>query len=155
MRTLVVAALSLALAALVPAAVAPATAAEDEIGTIKVAKGAVHVERGGSRLPATVGLGLREKDQVVTGADGSVGITFADDSQLSAGPNSVLAIDRFAFDSTTHAGSFETSLRQGTLAAVSGKIARQSPGAMRVRTSSTILGVRGTEFLVRTSAPAR
>jgi len=155
MRSLRVAPLTLAIATLALLTAAAIAAAEEEIGRIKVAKGAVHVERGGNRLPATVGLTLREKDQIVTGADGSVGITFADDSQLSAGPNSVLAIDRFTFDSTTHAGSFETVLRQGTLAAVSGKIARQSPDAMKVRTSSVILGVRGTEFLVWTSAPGR
>ena len=63
---------------------------------------------------------------------------------------SVLAIDRFAFDSTTHQGSFESSLRKGTLAVVSGKLAKQSPEAMKVRTPAAVLGVRGTEFLVRT-----
>jgi hypothetical protein len=33
---------------------------------------------------------------------------------------------------------------------VSGKIVRQSPDAMKVRTPAAILGVRGTEFVVRT-----
>ena len=81
------------------------------------------------------------------------GITFLDNSLLSAGPNSVLAIDRFAFDSTTHQGAFESSLKQGTLAVVSGKLAKQSPEAMKVKTPAAVLGVRGTEFLVRTGAP--
>ena len=89
----------------------------------------------------------------MTGADGSVGITFIDNSLLSAGPNSVLAIDRFAFDSTTHQGAFEASLKKGTLAVVSGKIAKQSPDAMKVQTPAAILGVRGTEFVVRTGDP--
>ena len=62
----------------------------------------------------------------------------------------MLAIDRFAFDPTTHAGAFETTLRQGTLSVVSGKIAGQTPEAMKVRTPAAVLGVRGTEFLVRT-----
>ena len=119
------------------------------IGQIKVVKGAVHVERGGQRLPATVGLPVQETDVVVTGPDGSVGITFADDSLLSVGPSSTLAIDRFAFDPTTHRGTHETSLRQGTLSGVSGKIARQTPEAMKVKTPAAILGVRGTEFAVR------
>jgi len=88
---------------------------------------------------------------VVTGPDGSVGIAFADNSLLSVGPGSVLAIDRFAFDPTTHAGAFDSTLRKGTLSAVSGKIARQSPDAMKVRTPAAILGVRGTEFVVRTT----
>ncbi|TMH15282.1 MAG: FecR domain-containing protein, partial [Betaproteobacteria bacterium] len=46
---------------------------------------------------------------------------------------------------------FESSLRKGTLSVVSGKIAKQSPDAMKVKTPSSILGVRGTEFLVRSS----
>jgi hypothetical protein len=61
----------------------------------------------------------------------------------------VLVVDRFAFDPTTHAGAFETTLRRGTLAVVSGKIARQTPEAMKVRTPAAVLGVRGTDFLAR------
>jgi hypothetical protein len=135
----------LALALLLPLTVSAA----DDVGRVKVVKGAVTIERAGARLPASVGLRLQEGDVIVTGRDGSAGVTFNDDSLLSVGPDSALSIDRFAFDSTTHAGRFDTSLRQGTLSAVSGKIAKQSPDAMKVRTPSTILGVRGTEFVVR------
>jgi hypothetical protein len=132
-------------------AVAVATPAQaQEAGHVKVAKGAVTIERGGQKLPAPVGAPVQAGDVVVTGADGSVGISFLDNSLLSAGPNSVLAIDRFAFDSTTHQGAFETSLKTGTLAVVSGKLAKQSPEAMKVKTPAAVLGVRGTEFLVRT-----
>jgi hypothetical protein len=120
-----------------------------DVGQIKTAKGAVHIERAGQQVPATVGARLRQSDIVVTGADGSVGITFVDNSLLSAGPNSTLAIERYAFDSTTHAGAFDTRLSRGTLAVVSGKIAKQSPEAMTVKTPAAILGVRGTEFVVR------
>ena len=129
--------------------------AADEVGRVKVVRGGVVVERGGARIPATVGLPLQEGDVIVTGRDGSAGITFIDDSLLSIGPDSALSVDRFAFDPTTHAGRFETSLRQGTLAAVSGKITKQSPDGMKVRTPTTILGVRGTEFLVRVTPVAR
>jgi len=138
-----------ALAAVALVMVTGVAGAADDVGRVKVTRGAVSIERSGARLPATIGMKLQEGDVVVTGGDGSAGVTFNDDSLLSVGPDSVLAIDRFAFDSTTHAGRFDTSLRQGTLAAVSGKIAKQSPDAMKVRTPSTILGVRGTEFVVR------
>ena len=130
-------------------AVAASTVRADDIAQFKVATGSVHVERSGQRIPAQVGTRLQASDLVVTGKDGSAGITFIDNSLLSIGPNSVLAIDRYAFNSTTHEGSFESSLRKGTLSVVSGKIAKQSPDAMKVRTPSSILGVRGTEFLVR------
>jgi hypothetical protein len=130
--------------------VAPFAVWADDIGHFKVAKGSVYIDRGGQRLAAQVGTGLQATDIVVTGADGSAGITFSDNSLLSVGPGSVLAIERYAFDSTRHDGAFESTLRKGTLSVVSGKIAKQSPDAMKVKTPSTILGVRGTEFLVRT-----
>ncbi len=129
--------------------VACATAgAADDVGQIKVAKGQVTVDRGGQSLPAQVGMALAAADVLKTGADGSVGITMRDNSLLSAGPNSVLSLDRFDFDPTTYQGRFESGLQRGTLAVVSGRIARQSPQAMTVRTPSAVLGVRGTDFVV-------
>ena len=139
--------------AIAAAAFAAAAYAED-VGQIKSVRGTVHVEREGQRLAATPGMHVRQSDTLVTGADGAVGVTFLDNSLLSAGPGSVLAIDRFSFNTTTHAGQFDASLRQGTLAVVSGKIVKQSPGAMRVRTPASVMGVRGTEFLVQVTAPA-
>ena len=119
-----------------------------DIGQIKVAKGQVSVDRGGLTLPGDVGTRLQAADVLKTGADGSVGITMSDNSLLSAGPNSVLALDRYAFDPTTSQGQFDASLQKGSLAVISGRIAKQSPDAMKVRTPSSILGVRGTEFVV-------
>jgi hypothetical protein len=142
---------ALACAALVALAF-PAPGAAADAGLIKVARGSAWIERAGARQPAEVGARVQESDVIATGPDGSVGITFADDSLLSIGPNSTLVIDRFAFDPTTQRGSFESTLRSGTLAAVSGRLTRQSPDAMKVRTPSAILGVRGTEFLVRAGA---
>jgi hypothetical protein len=126
-----------------------------EAGHVKIARGTVQIERAGQKAPAAVGATVQAGDVVSTGSDGSVGITFLDNSLLSAGPNSVLAIDRFAYDPTTHQGGFESSLRTGTLAVVSGKLAKQSPEAMKVKTPAAVLGVRGTEFLVRTGDPKK
>ena len=125
-----------------------AAAGAAEIGQIKIVKGAVAIERQGKTLPATVGMRLQTADVVRTGADGSVGITMDDDSLLSAGPDSALSLDRYAFDSTTNQGRLDTSLNKGTLAVISGRIAKQSPDAMTLRTPNAILGVRGTEFVV-------
>jgi len=120
-----------------------------DVGELKTVKGTAHVEREGKKLPATVGLQLRQADTIVTGADGSVGITFLDNSLFSAGPNSVLVINKYRFDTTTHAGEFDASLNKGSLAVVSGKMVKQSPDSMRIRTPSSIMGVRGTEFVVK------
>ena len=139
------------------ALVAAPVAAQD-VGLIKVAAGTVHIERAGAKTKAHVGDAVRAADVLHTGADGSAGVTFTDNSLMSIGPNTVFAIDKYRFDSTTHAGEFDGTLRQGRLAAVSGKMVKQSPESMKIRTPSSVMGVRGTEFLVQVDAtvgPAR
>ena len=120
-----------------------------DIGHVKTVSGSAHVERDGKQIPATAGMTVLESDTLITGADGTMGVTMTDNCLLSVGPNSVLAIDKYAFDSTTHAGNFDASLQKGTLAVVSGKMVKQSPDAMRVRTPATVMAVRGTEFVVK------
>jgi hypothetical protein len=129
----------------------PARAAD--IGQIKTAKGAVTIERGGQSIPAKTGMRVSIADVVKTGPDASVGITMSDNSLLSAGPNSIISLDRYEFDPTTGRGRFDASLASGSLAVVSGRIAKQSPEAMTVRTPFAVLGVRGTEFAVSTYEP--
>ncbi|HEX4333310.1 MAG TPA: FecR family protein [Usitatibacter sp.] len=125
---------------------APAFAAD--VGLVKVSKGSVQIQRGSEKLPAAVGAAIQPNDVIVTGADGSAGVTFIDNSLVSVGPNSVFAIDKYSFDTTTYQGEFQGNLRQGRLAAISGKMVKQSPESMKIRTPSAIMGVRGTEFVV-------
>jgi hypothetical protein len=127
----------------------PAAAAE--IGQIKVVKGQVSVERNGQVYPGSVGMRVETSDTLKTGSDGSVGVTMKDDSLLSAGPNSILSLDRYDFDPVTNNGRFDAQLKKGSLAVISGRIAKQAPDAMTIRTPSAILGVRGTEFVVSVS----
>lgn len=130
------------------AAIGFAAPARADVGQIKVATGQVSVDRKGQSLPAKVGMLLETDDVLRTGTDGSVGITMRDNSLLSAGPNSILSLERFEFDPATSQGHFDARLRRGTLAVVSGRIAKKTPQAMTVRTPSAVLGVRGTEFVV-------
>ena len=58
-------------------------------------------------------------------------------------------LKRFRFNPTTQEGESLTEVRRGTLAIVSGQIAKSSPDAMKVQTPTTILGVRGTTFAVK------
>ena len=134
--------------AMAASALALAAQASD-VGQVKTARGTVHVEREGQRIAAAPGMGLRASDTVVTGADGAVGVTFVDNTMVSAGPSTTFQIERYRFNQTTHVGEFDASLKKGSLAVVSGKMVKQTPGSMRVRTPSSVMGVRGTEFLVR------
>jgi len=119
------------------------------IAQIKKVSGQVAVLRSGERRPANVGDMLLVKDVIETGPDGAIGITFIDDTVFSAGPSTHIALDEFQFDSNDFRGAMLVDMRQGTLAIVSGDIARSTPGAMKVKTPTAVLGVRGTTFAVQ------
>lgn len=125
----------------------PARALE-QAGMVKVSKGQVTVERDKRQLPAPVGTRIFGSDRVVTGANGSVGITLRDNTLLSAGPNSTVDLNKFSFDSTTHAGTIDATVRRGTLSVISGKIAKASPEAVHFSAPGMTLGVRGTSFVI-------
>ena len=120
-----------------------------EIGQIKNVAGQVFLSRNNVQQPAKTGELIEQADVLTTGPDGSVGITFIDNTRFSAGPNSRIELKQFRFNPTTQEGEFLTDMQQGTLAIVSGQIAKRSPDAMKVKTPTTILGVRGTTFAVK------
>lgn len=133
-------------------AAAPLASAAD-VGQIKTSKGGVVIVRDGQEMPAPAGTGIRQSDRVLTRGDGSAGIAFKDNSLLSLGPDSSLDISLFSFGAKEQPDALEATLNRGTLSAVSGKIVTRSPEAMRIRTPTTILGVRGTEFYVQVTNP--
>ncbi len=140
-----------ALLAAVALLVVPLQAGADTggIGKFRLVSGESYVIRDGERSKAEVGGIVRQKDVIETAGDGAVGVTFNDNTVFSAGPNSSVSMEEFKFNPVTLKGSFLAKLGKGTLSVVSGDIARGSPKAMRIRTPSAILGVRGTRFLVR------
>lgn len=125
-----------------------AVQAADQAGTVKVSTGAVSIEREGKRFAAPVGAAVMVSDLVRTGRDGAVGVTLRDNTLLSAGPNSVIAIDKFAYDNTSQEGGMSVGIRKGTLSVASGKIAKRTPESVDFHTPTSILGVRGTEFVI-------
>ncbi|MBN1625228.1 MAG: FecR domain-containing protein [Deltaproteobacteria bacterium] len=120
-----------------------------EIGQIKTLKGDVFLARDNNRTQAQPGDILYQADVVETGDNGSVGITFIDNSRFSAGPNTRIELSRFSFNPTTQDGEFITDMASGTLAVISGQIAKHSPEAMKVKTPTTILGFRGTKAAIK------
>ena len=120
-----------------------------QIGQIKNITGQVFLLRNGVERSAKAGDLVEQTDVVTTGPKSSAGITFIDNSRLSMGPDSQIELKQFRFNATTHEGEFLADMHRGTLAIVSGQIAKRSPDAMRVKTPTTILGVRGTTFAVK------
>jgi len=137
-----------AFAAVASLATSPAWA---EIARVKSSVGAAAVERGTARLPAAPGLQLNPGDRLVTGKDGRISLSFIDNTRFSVGPNSRVSVSEFAYDRTRQQGTFLTQVDRGSLAIVSGHIAKSGRDAMKVRTPNSLLGVRGTRFIVEVS----
>ncbi len=119
-----------------------------DIGRIKKSGGEASIERKGTRVSPAVGTALLPGDVLVTGKGGQIAVSFADNTRFSVGPNSRVAVDKFDFDRTTRSGTFETRVERGSLGVVSGQIAKSRRDAMKVRTPTSLLGVRGTRFIV-------
>jgi hypothetical protein len=128
-----------------------AALAGPQIGQVKTVAGQAYILRDAQRFPVSLGDALFEKDTIVTGADGSIGITFIDNTMFSTGPNSEVALDEYQFDSSNFHGGMLANMRRGTLSVVSGDIPRSTPGAMKIKTPTAILGVRGTSFAIQVS----
>ncbi|HEY1996600.1 FecR family protein [Paraburkholderia sp.] len=122
--------------------------ATDAAGVVKTVKGSVQIERAAGNSGAAIGSEVYGNDRIVTGPQSSVGITLRDSTQLSAGANTILELNKFAFNTTTHDGVLDASVKRGSLAVISGKLAKANPDAVRFSTPTTTLGVRGTEFII-------
>lgn len=122
------------------------------IGRIKISTGDVRIEHQGQSNEAVVGKTVYQNDRIITGANSSVGISFVDNSMLSAGSNSVLSLDTFNFDTTTHEGSFDVAIQKGSLSVIAGKLTQNNPNALKIKTPSAVLAVRGTALAVKVNA---
>ena len=137
-----------ALGAVISLALAGGAWSNEAAGMIKSSKGQVNIERAGEKVAAGVGSPVFVSDKVRSGADGSFGVTLKDNTLLSGGPNSLLTINKFSYDTTTNAGGMSIGVRKGTLAVATGKIAKLTPESVDFHTPTSVLGVRGTEFVV-------
>ena len=127
---------------------APARAETTAIGKAKIVKGTVFVIRGSAKTQIKVGDPLMQHDVFETGADGSVGITFTDNTSFAIGPNSHVAIDTYFFDPKHLKGNLLAQIKKGTMMVRTGELTRQHPGSVKIKTPRTVLGVRGTTFVV-------
>jgi hypothetical protein len=126
-----------------------ATPAWANIGRIKSATGAAHIERNGVKVPIKPGVIVLAGDTLVTPKASRIGMTFVDNSRVSAGPGTRFTIRTFDYNDTTREGSFVADLGRGAVAIVSGHIARSAPNAMRVATPRNVFAIRGARVVLR------
>jgi hypothetical protein len=118
------------------------------VGQVKNVTGSAVVVRGGEEMRVIPGLDLQESDSLRTGTDGSLGLTLRDGTRVSMGPDTRLHLASYAFAPAEKQLALSLRLLRGTLAYISGRIAKLAPAAVTIETPTAIIGVRGTHLLV-------
>jgi hypothetical protein len=134
--------------ALLCALTAHAAPADDAtVGYVKTTQGDATLVREGKTVKAEPGLAVQQATVLKTGKNASLGLTLKDNTLLSIGPDTELALDEFLFAPAQDQFKLDARLVKGSLNYVSGIIAKLKPQAINVRTPTGNIGVRGTHFV--------
>src|SRR5262245_16355201 len=122
------------------------------IGKVVSATGAVSIEHDAAvvvqaKLPANASLAkvgdlVYQGDTVSTGAAGTVGIIFTDDTAFNVATNARMVLNEFVYDTKGKPNSLFFSLTKGAFTLIAGKIAKT--GDMKINTPVATMGIRGT-----------
>lgn len=122
--------------------------ADQKAGTFKVISGSVKALRNNVSHDVKIGDTVFIGDQIITAASSFAGMTLYDNTRLTAGPNSKVVVDAFSFSTTTHEGELSARVNKGSLAVISGLLAKTNPERVVFNTNTMTVGVRGTEFII-------
>jgi hypothetical protein len=131
----------------------PAELDASPIGKVLTVTGTARIEHAAAVLvqanaPSTdaaqakVGDLVYRGDVIQTGADGALGVTFADGSSFSVSSNARMEVNEFVYDPNGRANSSLLSLTKGTFTFIAGDVAHT--GDMKVETPIGTMGIRGT-----------
>jgi len=126
-------------------------ASAEPVATITALVGNVAIQSaGGAQRVAAVGGGIDNGDTVQTGVASEIVMIFTDKQRVYLKPGSVFRVDDFhyAANAPQEDRSF-LSLVKGGLRAVDGLVAKEGkPENYRVKTPTSTIGIRGTEYSV-------
>lgn len=124
-------------------------AGPDEIGRVRTLEGSASIVRGGVAVPASVGAALLRGDVVRTGHAGAVGLVLRDETTISLGSRSELALVDFSFEPKEGRFGLVLRMARGTFSYLSGLIGKLAPGTIQLQLPEATIAVRGTKLLVR------
>ena len=128
-------------------------AADESVGNIKTLKGEVIIYRQGKEAAAVLGAKVFQEDEIQTQDGGRVGIILRDDTILSLGPKSRLALTEYIFEPKENRFSVVINMMKGTFSYLSGVIGKLSPDSIRLETPDSTIAIRGTRLMISVEAP--
>lgn len=112
--------------------------------------GRANVLRSATRqvIPATLKMPLYLQDVVRTGARSKMNLLFVDDSMVSIGRHTRLVITTYLYDPHKRGRRSIIDLTWGSLKCVTSSLVRHKDTQFTVRTPTSVVGVRGSVFVV-------
>jgi hypothetical protein len=134
------------LAALLAGAVQ--TRAEDAVGIVASSEGTAELGRDGTWTPIAIGASVAIGDVLRTGRPGGLRLVFDDQSVVTVGPQTEVTVAAPFFDPTRTAPRSLLRLAAGKIRALVSEVYEQPGAAYEVETPTSVIGVRGTEFVI-------
>ena len=119
---------------------------EQSVGIVTRVENDAQVVSGGVNTTASTGTVLHMKDELRTGANGRLQVTFRDKTVLTLGENATVVIDRYVFDPDAGIGEAALNSTRGAFRFATGRISAMQQKEITVTTPSAALAVRGTDF---------
>lgn len=129
-----------------------ASAEETKAGFVKSVSGQAFISRKQISIPAKAGDKLFEKDVIITGPNGKMGVIFQDNSVLGIGPNTQVNISKFAFEPNNKKFAFSAQINKGTIVYLAGLIAKLEGKSVRFDSPTASCGIRGTHLAIKVEA---
>lgn len=130
-------------------AISQSAAAADFIGVAAALRGEVirvAVKGGNGDVgPVSSGTRIFLGDQIEVAPGGRMQIMLLDETVFTLGSGARLTMDEFVYDPASETGAMTTKITKGAFRFVSGKLAKSSPEAMKVKLPSASLSIRGTQ----------
>ncbi|MCA1927761.1 MAG: FecR family protein [Calditerrivibrio sp.] len=122
--------------------------AADKVAKIKSLEGDVSIQRGDKTIPAKLGTIIVMNDLINTSKKSSAGLVFNDNTMITLGENTSFQVSKYLYDPQKSAYAFEGDIKKGKVLYTSGKIAKISSNNVSMKTPTSIIGVKGTKFVV-------
>jgi hypothetical protein len=118
----------------------------DPVGTVATLQGSAFVTHNNAATAIHLSDSIYKGDVLRTGPNGTIGITFDDDTTFTLKPNSQIAVDDFVYQTGGSNNAATFNILAGTAAFVAEEVAHT--GTMKIDTPTSTLGIRGTTGLV-------
>jgi hypothetical protein len=120
---------------------------------VQVTGSAVVINPARASRPLALGGPVFEGEQVRTGPDGVAVLAFRDQSKVSVNPGTVMRVGSFRYRVPQRPDAFSLDLLRGGLRTITGLIGKSDPEAVRVRTFTSTIGIRGTGLDISCEGP--